>query len=57
MTPNNGQPEPISNNNSIATQDPETTLPENEYLDQFPDEVEMSIFDHLEELRLRIFYY
>ena len=56
MTPNNGQPEPISNNNSIATQDPETTLPENEYLDQFPDEVEMSIFDHLEELRLRIFY-
>lgn len=29
---------------------------ENEYLDDFPDEVEMSLFDHLEELRRRIFY-
>ncbi|WP_373533862.1 twin-arginine translocase subunit TatC [Microcoleus sp.] len=29
---------------------------ENEYLDELPDEVEMSLFDHLEELRLRIFY-
>ena len=27
-----------------------------EYLDEMPDEVEMSIFDHLEELRWRIFY-
>jgi sec-independent protein translocase protein TatC len=26
------------------------------YLDELPDEVEMSLFDHLEELRLRIFY-
>jgi sec-independent protein translocase protein TatC len=26
------------------------------YLDDLPDEVEMSLFDHLEELRLRIFY-
>lgn len=55
-SPNNQQPEPISNNNSIATKNPETTLPENEYLDEFPNEVEMSIFDHLEELRQRIFY-
>ena len=29
---------------------------ENEFLDQLPDEVEMSLFDHLEELRQRIFY-
>ncbi len=29
---------------------------ENEFLDELPDEVEMSLFDHLEELRLRIFY-
>ena len=29
---------------------------DNDYLDQVPDEVEMSIFDHLEELRMRIFY-
>jgi len=27
-----------------------------EYLDELPDEVEMSLFDHLEELRSRIFY-
>ena len=27
-----------------------------DYLNQLPDEVEMSLFDHLEELRLRIFY-
>jgi sec-independent protein translocase protein TatC len=26
------------------------------YLNELPDEVEMSLFDHLEELRLRIFY-
>lgn len=28
----------------------------NPYLDEIPDEAEMSLFDHLEELRLRIFY-
>lgn len=27
-----------------------------DYLDELPDEVEMSLFDHLEELRQRIFY-
>jgi sec-independent protein translocase protein TatC len=26
------------------------------FLDELPDEVEMSLFDHLEELRIRIFY-
>ena len=26
------------------------------YLDELPDEVEMSLFDHLEELRWRLFY-
>ncbi len=29
---------------------------EDEYLDELPDEVEMSLFDHLEELRQRLFY-
>ncbi|KOR34374.1 MULTISPECIES: twin-arginine translocase subunit TatC [Planktothricoides] len=29
---------------------------EDDYLDQLPDDVEMSLFDHLEELRMRIFY-
>lgn len=36
-----------------------TTVEEKEqedYLNELPDEVEMSLFDHLEELRLRIFY-
>jgi sec-independent protein translocase protein TatC len=33
-----------------------TQKPESEYLDELPDEVEMSLFDHLEELRQRIFY-
>ncbi|HEY9748021.1 MAG TPA: twin-arginine translocase subunit TatC [Allocoleopsis sp.] len=37
---------------------PKSTASENEtdYLDELPDEVEMSLFDHLEELRQRIFY-
>ena len=37
---------------------PETTVEQNRdaYLDELPDEVEMSLFDHLEELRQRIFY-
>ncbi|HEY9673394.1 MAG TPA: twin-arginine translocase subunit TatC [Waterburya sp.] len=30
--------------------------PENDYLDELPNDVEMSLFDHLEELRRRIFY-
>jgi sec-independent protein translocase protein TatC len=29
---------------------------ENDYLDEIPQDVEMSLFDHLEELRRRIFY-
>lgn len=35
---------------------PTQDLDREAYLDQLPDEVEMSLFDHLEELRLRIFY-
>lgn len=31
-------------------------LEEETFLDELPDEVEMSLFDHLEELRQRIFY-
>ncbi|PSB14849.1 twin-arginine translocase subunit TatC [filamentous cyanobacterium CCP1] len=31
------------------------TPPDDEYLNEAPDDVEMSLFDHLEELRLRIF--
>ncbi len=29
---------------------------ENEFIDELPDEVEMSLFEHLEELRQRLFY-
>ena len=38
---------------------PEAASPETEkdtYLDELPSEVEMSLFDHLDELRTRIFY-
>ena len=36
--------------------EPITSDLEDEYLDDLPDEVEMSLFDHLEELRRRLFY-
>jgi sec-independent protein translocase protein TatC len=64
--PNMETPEPGSDNNlssttpenlSIAPTD--TAAPNNladEYFDELPDEIEMSLFDHLEELRQRIFY-
>ncbi|MCU0569942.1 MAG: twin-arginine translocase subunit TatC [Oculatellaceae cyanobacterium Prado106] len=35
---------------------PSPDSPPEEFLDELPDEVEMSLFDHLEELRQRIFY-
>lgn len=35
---------------------PSTEKDYNPFLDEIPDEVEMSLFDHLEELRMRIFY-
>ncbi len=38
------------NGQSIAPESSE------DYLDEVPDDLEMSLFDHLEELRLRIFY-
>ncbi len=41
-----------------STPELEKPTPNNEdnYLNELPDEVEMSLFDHLEELRQRIFY-
>src|SRR4028118_127715 len=41
---------------SSNTQEPLNNHLEDEYLDDLPDEVEMSLSDHLEELRRRIFY-
>ena len=45
----------------MSSTDLETTIKETEknqdaYLDELPGEVEMSLFDHLQELRMRIFY-
>ena len=43
----------------MSVKPPETTTqPQDKetYLDELPSEVEMSLFDHLEELRMRIFY-
>lgn len=36
--------------------EPQISPDDDDYLDQIPDEVEMSLFDHLEELRQRLFY-
>ena len=52
---------PIEVDQNVLQQDldvdiPSTTFDENEHFDEIPDEVEMSLFDHLEELRQRIFY-
>ncbi len=41
---------------SETTAQETTETPETDYLDEVPQDVEMSIFDHLEELRRRIFY-
>ena len=57
-------PESGSNHNNSVTLTEETSSqpsmnPEEQEMnsgDEFPDEVEMSLFDHLEELRQRIFY-
>ncbi|MDB9527063.1 twin-arginine translocase subunit TatC [Oscillatoria sp. CS-180] len=35
---------------------PKSELDREDFLDELPNDVEMSIFDHLEELRIRIFY-
>ncbi|GBF79067.1 twin-arginine translocase subunit TatC [Aphanothece sacrum] len=40
-----------------TTDTPKPSQPDQDtYLNEIPDEVEMSLFDHLEELRMRIFY-
>ena len=36
--------------------DPDSADPKDDFLDELPGEVEMSLFDHLEELRQRLFY-
>lgn len=41
---------------SETTAQESTETPDNDYLDEVPQDVEMSLFDHLEELRRRIFY-
>ncbi|MDF0556229.1 twin-arginine translocase subunit TatC [Kamptonema sp. UHCC 0994] len=55
----NNLPPATPENLSIATTNDAAIAPRNlegEYLNELPDEVEMSLFDHLEELRQRIFY-
>jgi sec-independent protein translocase protein TatC len=48
----NGSADANQATNRVDPPDPD---PE-DYLDEAPDDLEMSLFDHLEELRLRIFY-
>ncbi|MDF5714999.1 MAG: twin-arginine translocase subunit TatC [Rhizonema sp. NSF051] len=52
MTPS----QDVDTTNSLKSDREEYGNPEFDPLDELPDEVEMSIFDHLEELRQRIFY-
>ncbi|WP_396442691.1 MULTISPECIES: twin-arginine translocase subunit TatC [Limnospira] len=40
----------------IKPPEPQISPDDDDYLNQIPDDVEMSLFDHLEELRQRIFY-
>jgi sec-independent protein translocase protein TatC len=40
----------------MSSTEVESSTDKDTYLDELPSEVEMSLFDHLEELRLRIFY-
>jgi sec-independent protein translocase protein TatC len=47
---------PQQNSKATDRAAPQVDVDRNEFLDELPDEVEMSLFDHLEELRLRIFY-
>ncbi len=63
MTPLDNPKSASSNNGVAVTEDsspsPASMNPEEPSMnsgDEFPDEVEMSLFDHLEELRQRIFY-
>ncbi|NEO56521.1 MAG: twin-arginine translocase subunit TatC [Okeania sp. SIO3B5] len=51
-----GLKEPEVKPNNTAQVGDRQNLEDDDYLDQSPDDVEMSIFDHLEELRMRIFY-
>ena len=40
----------------MTTPEMPTKPSDSDYLDLLPDDVEMSLFDHLEELRQRFFY-
>lgn len=51
-TVSNAAIEPNSSRDQASAEETDT----DPYLDELPDDVEMSLFDHLEELRLRIFY-
>ncbi|MEO0405863.1 MAG: twin-arginine translocase subunit TatC [Cyanobacteria bacterium P01_A01_bin.135] len=47
----------LENQTSDETKQPSAIAPQNDdYWNELPDEAEMSLFDHLEELRQRIFY-
>lgn len=47
---------PSQDIDTVIDLEADSYLPDDEPLDDFPGEVEMSLFEHLEELRMRIFY-
>ncbi|MBW4486451.1 MAG: twin-arginine translocase subunit TatC [Trichocoleus desertorum ATA4-8-CV12] len=48
--------DPAASQDLSVAPNPPASEDEPDYFDELPDEVEMSLFDHLEELRQRIFY-
>ena len=56
MTPPDVKTVSTSNTNLVEPNAKSGRNLDDEYLEELPDEVEMSLFDHLEELRQRIFY-
>ncbi|MGD1899506.1 MAG: twin-arginine translocase subunit TatC [Phormidesmis sp.] len=56
MTPPSELESASSTNLSVIDTPAEAQTTREAYLDELPDDVEMSLFDHLDELRQRIFY-
>jgi sec-independent protein translocase protein TatC len=59
LEPTAAQSSDLADTPTAAIQNGQAIAPDSnsdDFLDELPDEVEMSLFDHLEELRQRIFY-
>ncbi len=48
--------DPTPDRDMVTTSEDDLATTEESYLDELPEDMEMPLFDHLEELRMRIFY-